>query len=112
MIIIPDIGFIKAERVPKISEELVKVVPDLIIQVFSLKELNNQANRSVAKNRIMKYLSYGVQIVWVINLHSKTVEVYHPDRVMPIQTLVNLTDELDGENVIPGFTLRLKELFG
>ena len=63
--------------------------------------------------KVKKLLAGGVSIVWVVYPDRKQVEVYHAGQVYqagPLQTL-GLTDSLDGENVIPGFSLAVATLF-
>lgn len=55
-----------------------------------------------------EYFDNGCRLVWVINPDEQSVLVYRqpqPDR------LLKIADNLDGEDVIPGFTLPVSELF-
>ncbi len=60
--------------------------------------------------KIRRYQVAGVSIVWAINPSDRTVEVYHPDHVRPVQKL-GVGEELSGEVVIPGFTMKVAALF-
>jgi Uma2 family endonuclease len=48
-------------------------------------------------------------LVWLISPLSKVVYVYHPNQAKP-ETL-GINDELDGEDIIPGFKLKVSALF-
>lgn len=47
--------------------------------------------------------------MWVIDPHSRTGVAYHPDGSA---RLVREREAFDGEDVVPGFRLRVAELFG
>jgi Uma2 family endonuclease len=47
-------------------------------------------------------------LVWVIYPHSRTVMVYRDDGSV---SLLRETDELSGEDIIPGFRCPVRELF-
>ena len=80
------------------------VVPDLAVEVISK---TNSAN-AVAR-KIEEYFQAGVSLVWVIYPGTSKIYVYDsPTRVRILQ----LGDELDGEEVIPGFRVPLSTLFG
>ncbi|MBN9387826.1 MAG: Uma2 family endonuclease [Chloroflexi bacterium] len=108
---IPDLGFIMAGRVPPESEKSVKGVPDLVVEIHSPTDLRSQKEREATRRKIADWLGVGVQIVWSVNPRAKTVEVYHRGQVSAVQSL-DEDDELDGENVIPGFKLKVSEIFG
>jgi Uma2 family endonuclease len=59
--------------------------------------------------KIAEYFENGAQLVWVISPNQHYVLVYRsaeePDR------LLKSADALDGEDVVPGFTLPVADLF-
>ncbi len=106
----PDIAFMITDRVPAESDSSVPIVPDLAVEIWSNSDLDTKNHRQDARDKIQLYQNSGVQLIWAINPRSKTVYVYHPDTTdNPIELTGN--DELDGENIIPGFRLSLKTLF-
>ncbi len=107
---IPDLLFIKAERVPPESEKSLKVIPDLVVEIHSPSNLDSKPGRDAAQAKIAQYLAKGVQIVWAINPREQTVEIYYPGQNTPAKKL-GIEAELDGEQVIPGFKISLKKLF-
>jgi len=56
------------------------------------------------------YLAAGVRIVWVVESERRRVTVYRADGSRVELRAAN-GDELDGEDVLPGFRLPLSELF-
>lgn len=106
----PDFAFIKAENLPARTRGAVSVKPDLAVEVWSPGDLDTKAHQALARAKIRRYQVAGVSIVWAINPADRTVEVYHPDHVGAVQKL-GVGEELSGEEVIPGFTIKVAALF-
>jgi Uma2 family endonuclease len=104
---IPDLGFMIAERVPPKSPRSVKGVPDLVVEVLSPTDLRSKPERDLVAQKIRDW--HGVRIVWAINPQKQQVEVYHTQQLNPL--VLTLQDELEGEDVIPGFKLKVSDLF-
>ncbi|NWJ95284.1 MAG: Uma2 family endonuclease [Chloroflexi bacterium] len=107
---LPDLGFIVAERVPPKSPRSVKGVPDLVIEILSPTDLRSKPERELVAHKIKEWQKVGVRIIWAINPQKQLVEVYHPEPPNPVRVLTS-QDELDGAGVIPGFKLRVSDLF-
>jgi Uma2 family endonuclease len=103
---IPDVAFISWDRLPgkRIPDEPVpELVPDLTVEVLSL---SNTPKEMARKRR--EYFQAGVRLVWEIDPRRRQVAVYtEPDHA----TILTETDALNGGDVLPGFTLPLRELF-
>jgi Uma2 family endonuclease len=104
----PDVAFVSTKswslkrEVP--DTESWDVVPDLAVEVISK---SNSANAVASK--IEEYFQAGVRLVWVIYPATNKIYVYDsPTRVR----ILELGDELDGGEVIPGFSVPLSTLFG
>ena len=105
----PDIGFIVADRVPP-TDEGYPPYPDLVVEVWSRKsDLSRPVNLIRARKKLHMFLEAGTCLAWGINPIDKTVEVYHRGQTKP--TVLTVEDELDGEDVIPGFKLKVNDLF-
>ena len=103
----PDVCFTSFSRLPggKISREAISaVVPDLVIEVLSA---GNTALE--IEQKLSELFDSGTRLAWVIDPRAETAEVYHKPGT-PDATLHD-GDSLDGEDVLPGFTLSLHELF-
>lgn len=107
---IPDLGFMTASRVPAKSNKSVKGVPDLVVEIHSPTDLRSKAEREAAAQKIKDWQSVGVRLIWAINPKKQEIEVYHTDQPKPVQILT-IKDELEGEDVIPGFKLLVETLF-
>lgn len=100
----PDLAFVAAYRLPNRVRDVVKLAPDLAVEIVSPNDKFFEV-----EEKALEYLKSGVRLVWVISPLSKAVFVYHPDVEVP--DVIGLSDELDGENVIPGFKLKVSALF-
>jgi Uma2 family endonuclease len=107
---IPDLGYVVAERVPPRSKKSIKVVPDLVVEIQSPSDLRSKTERDAAAKKLKDWQEVGVKIIWSINPDKKIVEVYHLGQDAPVDVLT-VNDILSGENIIPGFTLAVKDLF-
>jgi Uma2 family endonuclease len=108
-VLAPDVGFIIASRIPA-DDEVYLPYPDLAIEVWSPQSDLADANKlKKARQKLQLYLKAGTRLAWGINSITQQVEVYHPGESASI--LLSIEDELDGEDVIPGFKLAVRELF-
>lgn len=103
----PDVAYISRARLPggRFPKEPVPLlVPDLAVEVLS----EGNTPKEIGRKRRECFES-GVRLVWVLDLETRTADVYtRPDR--PDAT-VDADGALDGGDVLPGFTLSLKEIF-
>ncbi len=97
----PDLSFWIANRRPHIDVNIAPY-PDLAIEVESkwqgLPELLKKAER---------YLAAGVRLVWIIQPDKRSTVVIRPGQ----QIIIQPTSKLEGEDVIPGFEVKLNDLF-
>ena len=101
----PDVGFISAERMPLDIEanSYLEVVPELIVEVSSPSD-----TRREVEEKARMWLSFGALLVWVAHPNRRTVDVYRPGA--PVITLTE-DDTLDGDPVLPGFILPVRQVF-
>ncbi len=101
----PDVSFVRKGRFPKdrIPKGYIRIAPDLAVEVLSPNDLADEAEAKVEE-----YLDAGVRLVWVISPKAETVTVYRADRSA---VKLHETDELSGENVLPGFRCKVSDLF-
>ena len=101
----PDVSFIARERAGAELWEtrIVTIAPDLAVEVISP---NDQAEDLEIKVR--DYLEAGVRLVWLVFPIARLGRVHRIDG-----TIAGLgeDDHLDGEAVLPGFRVRLGDLF-
>ncbi|MEB3121669.1 MAG: Uma2 family endonuclease [Snowella sp.] len=103
----PDIAFFAKERLQGMTvlpSGYLEGAPDLAVEVLSPGNTVEEID-----DKLTEYFENGSRLVWVINPIQHYVLVYRsaqePDR------LLKSMDSLDGEEVIPGFTLAVADLF-
>lgn len=108
---IPDVMFISSARLaaykaqtPDWQDKPFIIVPDLVIEVVSPNDRFSEVNE-----KIDLYRADGVRLIWLIDPQRQTVAVYTPEHELP--DIKRLDDSLDGGDVLPGFTLPVRQLF-
>ena len=100
-----DVVYVSAEVAARPSEDttLIDGVPVLAVEILSpnatVEEINEKTD---------DYLAAGVPLVWVIDPHHRTVEIFRPGAE---PELVNVRQELSGEPHLPGFRVPVAQLF-
>jgi Uma2 family endonuclease len=103
---LPDIAFILWENAPDADDEtpIPDLAPDLAVEVISP---SNTPKEMARKRR--EYFTAGTRLVWEVYPKSRTVHVYtSPAKPRTLK----IGDTLDGGDLLPGFELPLKVLFG
>ena len=101
----PDVAFVRRERV----EDSGRVrgywagAPDLAVEVISPSDLYAEVDEKVAE-----YLEHGARLVFVVNPRRRTVAEHRPGE--PVRVLT-VEDTLDGHDVVPGWSLPVRDLF-
>ncbi len=100
----PDVGFVRAERVPPTpTRGFFQGPPDLAVEVLSP---DDRASEVLAK--VNDWLAAGCLAVWVVDPAQRAVSVYHKEA----QTITwGTADELSGGDLLPGFRLPIGEIF-
>lgn len=102
---LPDVSFISAARLPQDGEPSTKwmLVPDLAVEIVSPTDLYSKVT-----SKIREYLITGVKEVWLIEPELKMITRY---RSLTDFTVLAEEDVLTCESLLPGFQLKLSELF-
>lgn len=102
----PDVAFVGRERADAVGEltGYWPGAPDLAVEVISPSDLYIEVEEKVAE-----WLAHGTRMVLVVNPRRRTVAVHHSGA--PVRQLTN-DDTIDGKDVVPGWTLAVRELFG
>jgi Uma2 family endonuclease len=100
-----DVVYISAEVAGRSSRDttLVDGVPVLAVEILSPSDTQEEVDE-----KIDTYLSAGVALVWVIDPHDRTVEIF---RSTAEPELVNVQQELTAEPHLPGFRIAVSRLF-
>ena len=102
----PDVYFVSAAREPAKAnqDKYLEVAPELCVEIVSPKD-----RWSNILSKVHMYLAIGVKIVWVIDPQTRVVQIYRQNKGV---SMLEADGILCGEDVIPGFELPLKDLFG
>ena len=99
----PDVAFVRAESLIEISRRgYPRLAPDLVVEVLSP---DDRPGEVLAK--IGQWLESGVRLVWVLDPEAGQVRVHRPDGSLD---LLGVADEVDGEDVLPGFRCPVPDL--
>jgi Uma2 family endonuclease len=88
------------EQIPKGD---ISLAPDLVVESVSPNDTYEEI-----EVKVMEYLRAGVRLVWVISPEAQTVLIRRPDKSA---ATLEVSDKLDGEKVIPGFSCPVADLF-
>ncbi len=101
----PDVSFVAEGRLPdgRSPRGDFVIAPDLAVEVVSPNDGYEEVSR-----KVWDYKQAGVKLIWVIDPATKTVLVRRLDRTC---AELDETGTLSGEDVIPGFTCPVAELF-
>jgi Uma2 family endonuclease len=100
-----DLGFISYAKIPKgqFPKSPVLLPPDLVVEVRSPSD----RWRDITK-KVLEYLDAGVTVVCVLDPTTETGRIYRSDR--DEEQLKN-SDLVRFDDVLPGFSVPLKQLF-
>jgi len=101
----PDIAFVQRARVPDpLPTAFAEFAPDLVAEVLSP---HDRPGEILAK--VGDWLDAGTRLVWVIDPERRVARVYRADGT---EALLDETDALRGEDVLPGFTCAVAAILG
>jgi Uma2 family endonuclease len=104
-VLAPDIAFVRLERIPEsgIPKAFWPGAPDLAVEVVSPGDTLVEVDEKVEE-----WLKAGASAVWVVNPKQRAVTVY---RSLKSAEKFMDQDELDGQDVVPGFRCCVAEIF-
>ncbi|MBI2911012.1 MAG: Uma2 family endonuclease [Chloroflexi bacterium] len=101
----PDVAFVRAERIPPegLPRRYWDLTPDLVGEVISPNDTPAEIEA-----RLQEWLDAGAPLVWLLYPENRSVQAATSllDRVR-----LGPDDILDGGAVLPGFSIRVGELF-
>jgi Uma2 family endonuclease len=103
----PDIAFFAKERLQGLEElptGFLEGAPDLVVEILSLG-----STIAEIEDKIVEYFANGTRLLWVISPGQHYVLVYRSG--YEPQRLLTSGDFLEGEEVVPGFTFPVADLF-
>ncbi|NUQ61081.1 MAG: Uma2 family endonuclease [Pirellulales bacterium] len=99
----PDVAFWSPERLSELPNKFTHVPPDLAVEVVSPRDTHREV-----LEKVLHFLDHGVRLVWVVDPEERIATVYRSRHEVRI---LGETEELRGEDVVPGFSCRVGELF-
>jgi Uma2 family endonuclease len=105
IVVVPDVAFVSWKRLPGgvRPKGFAPVAPDFAIEVASPSD----GPRIVAE-KTGRYRDAGVRLVWWVYPANRTVDVYRNGQLV---ATLKVGDTLDGEDVLPGFTVAVRDAF-
>ncbi len=102
-VLAPDIAFISRERFPDpVPLGYPPLAPDLVVEVVSPSDRPGEVVTKVAD-----WLNAGTRLVWVLDPEERRAVAYRP---AGIPTRLTVDDVLNGEDVVPGFSVPLADI--
>jgi len=101
----PDVAFVSQARLDQtgIPKQFFPGAPDLAVEIVSPSDTIEEI-----EEKVDDFLAAGTRLGWVVNPRRRSVTVYRPG---PQVVILKEADQLTGENVVPGFTCAVGELF-
>jgi Uma2 family endonuclease len=101
----PDLSFVSAARLPvgDLPCGFAEFAPDLAVEVLSSEE-----RESVWLDKVSEYLQAGVRLVWVLDPERRRATTY---RTLTDVRCTESDGQLEGGDVLPGFTCALADVF-
>lgn len=102
----PDVAFVRRERVEAVGdrEGYWPGAPDLAIEVISPNDLYTEI-----EEKVIDFLNAGTGMVLIVNPRKQTVTVY---RALSNISILTEEDIIDGEQIVPGWTFAVRNVFG
>jgi Uma2 family endonuclease len=99
-----DALFISNERyAQKKSPSFLDVAPELVVEILSPND-----SWSDVTQKLREYFAIGVQLVWVVDPQARIIYAY---RSMTNVREFTENDDLPGDEILPGFLVKVAELF-
>ncbi|MBZ8180196.1 Uma2 family endonuclease [Oscillatoria salina] len=99
----PDVAWIKQDRWDALTdsqkEKFPPIAPDFVLELMSPNDI-----LKVTQDKMKEYLKNQVKLGWLLNPKTRKVEIYRLGKAVEI---LDDPAEISGENVLPGFVLRL-----
>ena len=104
-VLAPDAAFVRADRLAQIADVagFIPGAPDLAVEVISPSDTYTEV-----EEKVTLWLQHGTRMIVVVNPRRRSVTVYRPDRPT---LFLSGQEELSGDNVVRGWTIRVQDLF-
>jgi Uma2 family endonuclease len=100
----PDVSVLSNERIASTSEDkYFEGSPELAVEVVSPSD-----SAQDLETKVEQYLRFGSKQVWIVYPKKKRVHVFRPNAGPAI---LDESQMLEGGNVLPGFSVKVSDLF-
>lgn len=101
----PDVAFWSDVRLPldQMPEGYPEIAADLCVEVLSPSD-----SHKYVQEKVREYLDRGVRMIWIVDPEVRTLTVYRSRKDVCI---LEETDTLSDEDVLPGFSCKVAEIF-
>jgi Uma2 family endonuclease len=100
----PDASWIRLDRwnalTPEQKRTFAPICPDFVVELRSPAD-----DKKDLHEKMKEYISQGARLGWLIDPIARSVEIHRRDRAVEV---LNDSESLSGEDVLPGFTLAMK----
>jgi Uma2 family endonuclease len=105
-VLAPDISFVSNQRLQTLTSKkgFFPGAPDLAVEIMSPSETMKKAQK-----KAQDWIDAGTSLVWLVNPKTATVTTFHKS-AEPV--VLQIGEDVDGGELLPGFTLPLSEIFG
>jgi len=104
----PDASWVSQARwdalTPEQTGTFANICPDFVVELRSGSD-----NLKPLQEKMQEYMDNGAKLGWLIDPQNRQVEIYRLG--LEVEVLANST-ELSGEEVLPGFVLNLRRVWG
>jgi Uma2 family endonuclease len=103
-VLAPDCAYVRRERIKDVERRrgFCGAYPDLAAEVISPSETKQEVSE-----KVNRWIAAGVEVVWVIDPELRQATIYEGGSVKT----VGEDDLLTAESLMPGFSVRLGDLF-
>ena len=101
----PDASWVSPERLAQLDAEQYRtgqVCPDFVAEIRSQYD-----SLTYLRNKMAEYIAHGARLGWLIDPFNRRVSIYRPDQQPEV---LDNPETLTGEDVMPGFEFRVREL--
>ncbi len=103
----PDVSWIKQERwdtlTPEQKEKFPPIAPDFVLELISPTD-----SLKKTQEKMQEYMKNEVRLGWLIDRKTRRVEIYRLGQAVEV---LKSPTELSGEDVLPGFVLKLETVW-
>lgn len=103
----PDASWVKLDRwealTPEQRQKFPPLCPDFVVELLSPSD-----SLKTTQEKMREYLENGARLGWLINRKMRQVEIYRSNRDVEV---VDSPTTLSGEEVLPGFLLKLESIW-